>query len=76
MPVAGVGDHRARWFAGTVALEALKRAVEHRFEVPKVRGVDGDLSGEDDLLVVDGGLGVVGLAGRHPLGAHHPGVRV
>jgi hypothetical protein len=50
--------------------------VEHRLQMPEVRGVDGDLGGEDDLPVVDRGLRVVCLLRRCALGAHHPGVRV
>lgn len=35
--------------------ELLKGGVEHRLEVSEVRGVDGDLGGEDDLRLVDRG---------------------
>jgi hypothetical protein len=44
-------------------LEFVLDRVDHRLKVTEVRGVDRDLRGEDDLLLVDRGLHVVPLAG-------------
>ena len=48
----GVSEHRSRPVGHAVALQVLKAGVEHRFEMPEVRRVDGDLGGENDLLLV------------------------
>ena len=44
--------------------------------MPKVGCGDADLRSQDDLAVIDRGLGVVGLPWRCALGAHHTGVQV
>ncbi len=76
VPVAGVSDERTGLFGHAVSLEVLEGGVEDRFQMPEVGRVDGDLGGEDDVALVHSSLRVVGLPGWHPLGAHHPGVRV
>ena len=64
MPVAGVGDYGVGLLGHTVALQLLQGGVEQRFQVSEVGGVDRDLGREDDLLIVDRGLRVVGLPRR------------
>ena len=76
MPVAGVPEHHLGLLAHTMLGEVPQGGVEHRLQMPEVRRVDGDLRGEDDLLLVHGGLRVVGLPGWGALRAHHPGVRI
>src|SRR3954453_15403523 len=71
VPVAGVGEHDlgiAEPERGELALGG----ADHRFEMPEVRGLGGDLGGDDDLAVVDRKLRVVPL---HPrLSKHYAGV--
>jgi hypothetical protein len=37
------------------------RGLEHRLEMPEVRGDSHDFGGDDDLVLVGDGLGVVAL---------------
>jgi hypothetical protein len=52
MPVAGVGQHDARWFLDADALKLAASGVEHRLEVPEVAAGGHHLGGEDDLVLV------------------------
>ena len=53
VPVAGVGEHRPRPLAHAGLLELAQRGVDHRLELPEVRGLGRDLRGDDDLLLGD-----------------------
>ena len=61
MPVAGVGQHDAGRLLDADALKLAARGVEHRLEVTEVTAGGLDLGGDDDLVLVGDGLGVVAL---------------
>src|SRR3954451_2760208 len=61
VPVAGVGQHDTGRFLKADALKLAARGVEHRLEVPEVAAGGHDLGGEDDLVLIGDGLGVVAL---------------
>ena len=69
VPVAGVGEHDAR-VGKTVPAEFASGGIDHRFEVAEVGRIDGDFGGDDDLVLVDRGLGVVALQRRLPVRAN------
>jgi hypothetical protein len=71
MPVPGVG-HDDGGIAQVDRAQLALDGTDHRFQVPEVRRLGRDLGGQDDLLVVDGRLGVVALQRRLAMGAHDP----
>ena len=61
VPVAGVGQQHPGRLVDAGRVQFVLGGVEHRFQVPEV-GADGrDLGGQDDLVLVGDGLGVVAL---------------
>src|SRR3954469_9328797 len=61
MPVAGVGEDDAGRLVDAGVLHLAAGGVEHRLEVAEVAAGGHDLGGEDDLVLVGDGLGVVAL---------------
>ena len=61
VPVAGVGDDDRRGVGDAGGLQLALGGVEHRLEVAEVRCGGHDLGGDDDLMLVGDGLGVVAL---------------
>src|SRR5687768_2015465 len=60
----------------TGVLQLADARVDRRLEVTEVGRVDGELGGDDDLVHVDRGLGVVALHRRLSLDADDPRVVV
>ena len=63
VPVARVGEHDLR-VAEPLPASSRRVAFHHRFEVAEVGSLDGDLGGDDDLVLVDRRLRVVALQRR------------
>jgi hypothetical protein len=61
MPVAGVGEQHL-WDVGDAGgVQLALSGIEHRLQMPEVRGDGHDFGGDDDLVLVGDGLGVVAL---------------
>jgi hypothetical protein len=61
MPVAGIAEQHLRDSGHAGGCQFVLRGVEHRFQVPEVRGDGHDLGGNHDLVLVGDGLGVIAL---------------
>jgi hypothetical protein len=59
-PVAGVGEHDLWVLLDASPLKLTLGRRDDRVELLEVAALGGDLGGDDDLLLGDGGLGVVG----------------
>jgi hypothetical protein len=70
VPVAGISQHRPRPLSNAGVLEFCECRVDHRLQLPEVRGLGRDLGGDHDLLLGHHCLRVVALDVRLPLGAH------